>query len=138
MDYFSIIKRLGLFQSPSNNSKTIRSLPPVSAKSIKISQSSKLLNIKPSLYSCLSPTPKKNPESVRKSSEIKFEKTGLPKLKFISHENSPRYSAASRNGYRRNIKPQAVVLKKKPECELDDFSGISAWSKTSSYMNSGL
>lgn len=136
MDYFSIIKRLGLFQPPSEKVQSPRNLPPLSMPSIKLSPSTKLLDIKPSVYKNSSPTPTKNEGLRRKSPSIKILNANPPKIRYISHQNSPRYSAVSRGNKNRNVKPPIIANKNKPTCEIDELSGISAWSKTSSFMNS--
>lgn len=138
MDYFSIIKRLGLFQQPSEKIQSPRNLPPLAVPSIKLSPSTKLLDVRPSVYKNSSPAPAKSEEMRRKSPSVKILYANPQKIRYVSHQNSPRYSAVSRGNKNRNVKPPSIVSKKKLEHEIDELSGISAWSKTSSFMNSRL
>jgi hypothetical protein len=125
MDYFSIIKRLGLFQSPPVKSHSACRLPPVSAKSLKIPPTTHLAVSKPSVYSPSTPLPPS------KEPHLKLSKMQVPrpkplKFKYLSSENSPRYSAVQSSRKKQNF--PSSLKNSTPNKLQDEFSGISAWS----------
>ena len=132
MDYFSIIKRLGLFSEAPVKSQSSCRLPPVSAKSIKMPPSTRLVAAKPLVYS---------PSGYRSSQarlnpvnplDIKAAQSPTPKSKYFSHENSPKYSATCANPRSKASFSKPSKAKQSTLSLLkEDFSGICAWSEQS-------
>ena len=131
MDYFGIIKRLGLFSETPVKPQPSCRLPPVSAKSIKMPPSTRLVVTKPLVYSpsgYMSQV-KANPG---KTIDFKAPKSQVVKLQYFSQENSPQYSATSANPRSKVLFPKPSKTKKSTLSLLkEDFSGICAWSEKS-------
>ena len=127
MDYFGIIKRLGLFSETPAKSQSACRLPPVSAKSIKMPPSTHMVVPKPLLYSpsgCVSSQARVTPA---KMIEFRTPKPRVPKFKYLSQQSSPRYSASSSAPRGKPSFPRPSGKLSTPSLLKDEFSGICAW-----------
>ena len=145
MDYFTIIKRLGLFQEPGSISPGRNKFPPiVPSNSTKIISPERLLNrIKSEKSIKYTPIPsipyiiqsKKSPKSKDPASLSKNNPVKPPasSTELLSKQSPPQFFMPNLRIQQPDLYKRALLSSK-----IKDSSGISGWSRSSSFNFSKL